>query len=57
MKKTYTKPEIVVSKFDVETVVTTSVADLTASIYTDGGAGGSKQAVAVIDYTQIFKTN
>lgn len=57
MKKTYTKPEIAVSKFDVETVVTTSVVDLTASIYTDGGVGQSKQAVAVVDYTQIFKTN
>lgn len=59
MKKTYTKPEIVVSKFDVETVITTGtsaaqVADLTASIYT---GENSKQAVAVVDYTKIFGVN
>lgn len=53
MKKTYTKPEIVVSKFDVETVITNGSvvgADLTASIYTEG----TKNAVAVVDYTTIF---
>lgn len=54
MKKTYTKPEIAVSKFEVETSITTSLADLTASIYTDG-AKGSRDAVAVVDYTSIFK--
>lgn len=57
MKKTYTKPEIVVSKFDVETVITTSATvDLTATIYSTTGEG-AKNAVAVVDYTQIFKTN
>ncbi|MBQ7975326.1 MAG: hypothetical protein IJ300_06525 [Clostridia bacterium] len=54
MKKTYTKPEIEVSKFDVETVVTTNISgvgvDLTAQIYNNG----SKTAVAVVDYTKIF---
>ena len=54
MKKTYTKPEIVVSKFDVESAITTSAIDLTASIYNTEGAG-AKTAVAVVDYTAIFK--
>ena len=56
MKKTYTKPEIVVSKFDVETVITNGsvVANLTAGIYTGDKA---KNAVAVVDYTTIFSTN
>ena len=56
MKKTYTKPEIVVSKFDVETVITNGSvvgADLTASIYTADG-NPTKTAVAVVDYTTIF---
>ena len=53
MKKTYTKPEIEVSKFDVETSITTSAVDLTASIYSTDGAD-AKTAVAVVDYTKIF---
>ena len=56
MRKTYTKPEIVVSKFDVETVITNGSvvgADLTASIYT---GTNSRDAVAVVDYTTIFST-
>lgn len=49
MKKTYTRPEIEVSKFDVETVVTASV-NLEAGIY----ANTDLNAVAVVDYTTIF---
>lgn len=49
MKKTYTRPEIEVSKFEVETVITASV-NLEAGIY----AEGSKDVVAVVDYTKIF---
>lgn len=58
MKKTYTKPEIVVSKFDVETTITTdgsaTLGNLTATIY---GEGNTRDAVAVVDYTTIFSTN
>ncbi len=59
MKKNYTKPEILVSKFDVETSITaennTSLT-LTATIYTSA-EGATKDAVAVVDYTKIFAKN
>jgi hypothetical protein len=55
MKKTYTKPEIEVSKFDVETVITADAsANLQASIYTEGTGANDKTVVKVVDYAKIF---
>lgn len=60
MKKTYTKPEISVSKFNVETSITTEAtlsANLVAGIYADAEGNLTKDAVAVVDYTKIFSKN
>ncbi len=54
MKKTYTRPEIAVSKFDVENVITASAVDLTASIYTQGTGAGETNVVKVVSFTEIF---
>ena len=52
MKKTYTRPEIEVTAYDVENVVT---ADVSALFSTDGADGTTLvDYVKTVDYTDIF---
>ena len=50
MKK-YTTPELNVTKFDVEDVITTSIA--TTEIYTDG-QGGNVNVANTVNFDEIF---
>ncbi len=52
MKKNYTKPEIEISRYEVEDV-TMSVASTLFS--TDGTTGTRVDTVKVVNYTDIFK--
>ena len=52
MKKNYTKPEIQVSRYEIEDV-TMSVAS--ATLFVEGGLGDNGvDTVKVVNYTQIF---
>jgi hypothetical protein len=57
MKKNYTAPEIQVTKYVVETEITTAVsAQANNLLFTTTGEAGKEQvgAVQVVDYTKIF---
>lgn len=53
MKK-YFAPELNVTKFDVEDVITTSIVADTAAIYFDSGENKNVDHAATVDYSEIF---
>ena len=54
MKKNYTKPEIQVSRYEIEDV-TMSVVGTTSTLFEQGGTGAnSVDTVKVVSYTEIF---
>ena len=58
MKKNYTTPEIQVTKYVVETEITTNVSAVAGNsvLFTTTGEAGKQQvgAVQVVNYTEIF---
>lgn len=53
MKKNYTKPEIQVSRYEIEDVTMSIPA--TSTLFVEGGSGDNGvDTVKVVNYTQIF---
>ncbi len=53
MKKNYTKPEIQVSRYEVEDVTMSVASSLLFS--KDGSVGQQVDAIKIVSYTDIFK--
>lgn len=53
MKKNYTKPEIQVSRYEIEDV-TMSVASSSLLFSKDGSVGETVDTIKVVSYTEIF---